>query len=53
MMSQNTDDRVNPYRFGVLEGNHVEDRFAMDHLMNYRVTANADPRIESHFQQVQ
>lgn len=26
--------RVNPYRFGVLEGNHVEERFALDHLGN-------------------
>lgn len=22
--------RINPYRYGVLEGNHVEDRFGMD-----------------------
>lgn len=26
--------RVNPYRFGVLEGNHVEDRFSLDHVGN-------------------
>lgn len=24
--------RVNPYRYGVLEGNHVEDRFSLDHV---------------------
>lgn len=24
--------RANPYRFGVLEGNHVEDRFSLDHV---------------------
>ena len=22
--------RTNPYRYGVLEGNHVEDRFGLD-----------------------
>ena len=25
-----TQARINPYRYGVLEGNHVEDRFGMD-----------------------
>lgn len=24
------DQRINPYRYGVLEGNHTEDRFGMD-----------------------
>ncbi len=31
-----TDSRVNPYRYGVLEGNHVEDRFSLD-LINKQV----------------
>lgn len=31
-MAELTSDRVNPYRYGVLEGNHVEERFALDHL---------------------
>lgn len=24
------DSRVNPYRYGVLEGNHTEERFGLD-----------------------
>lgn len=28
--SGHQDARVNPYRYGVLEGNHVEDRYGLD-----------------------
>jgi len=31
-----TQSRENPYRYGVLEGNHVEDRFGIDHLSRHR-----------------
>lgn len=29
-MTTHQEARVNPYRYGVLEGNHVEDRFGLD-----------------------
>jgi hypothetical protein len=29
-MTTHQDARVNPYRYGVLEGNHVEDRNGLD-----------------------
>lgn len=38
------DSRVNPYRYGVLEGNHTEDRFGLDlvhnevGLINFHIT---------------
>lgn len=32
--------RVNPYRYGVLEGNHTEERFALDHLGNQVLCTN-------------
>lgn len=25
-----TESKINPYRYGVLQGNHVEDRIGMD-----------------------
>jgi hypothetical protein len=34
----NSDARTNPYRFGVLEGNHAEDRFSLDLLNSNQVS---------------
>lgn len=39
--------RVNPYRFGVLEGNHVEERFAIDHLSNMVSEVNSETQSAS------
>lgn len=41
--------RVNPYRYGVLEGNHVEERFSIDHLANRVSTAYSEKKSASMF----
>lgn len=38
-MTTHQEARVNPYRYGVLEGNHVEDRYGLD-LVHQNVEFN-------------
>jgi hypothetical protein len=43
-----SESRSNPYRFGVLEGNHAEERFALDMLRKQQeVEVGGNPRAES------
>lgn len=44
-----TNSRTNPYRFGVLEGNHAEDRFSLDLLAKQGRAALPDSTMKDHY----